>query len=64
MFTKEKGVMKKISFLSLAVVILIGWTGIGVAQQAKIPPEVWEKAKTKGVVRVIVGFNVPWKPEG
>ena len=56
--------MKKNYFLSLAAVILIGWTGIGIAQQGKVPPELWEKAKTKGVVRVLVQLNVPWQPEG
>ncbi len=56
--------MKKRLSLCLAAVVWIGWTDIAVAQQGKVPPEVWEKAKTKGVVRVIVGLNVPWQPEG
>ena len=29
-----------------------------------MPPEVWQKAKIEGIVRVIVGLNVPWQPEG
>lgn len=62
-FYKE-GVVQGRLFLCLAVLALIVWTGTGIAQQSKVPPEVWEKAQTEGVVRVIVGLNVPWQPEG
>jgi hypothetical protein len=47
-----------------AALALVVWTGIGIAQQSKVPPEVWQKAKTTGIVRVIVGLDVPWQPEG
>ena len=56
--------MNKRSCLYLLAVVGIGCVGFGAAQQAKIPPEVWEKAQTKGVVSVNVGLNVPWQPEG
>ncbi len=56
--------MKKELFVCLAAIVLIAWTGNTVAQQGKVPPEVWEKAKTKGVVRVIVELNLPTKPVG
>jgi len=56
--------MKKRSFLWFATVLMIGWTGIVTAQESKVSPEVWEKAKTKGVVRVMVQLDVPWQPEG
>ena len=56
--------MTKRLFLCLTVVVLIGWTETGVAQQSKVPAEIWQKAQTEGVVRVIVGLNVPWQPEG
>jgi len=56
--------MTKRLFLCLTVVVLIGWSGIGAAQQIKVPPEVWEKAQTEGVIPVLVQLDVPWKPEG
>ncbi len=40
------------------------WMGTGVAQQSKVPPEIWQKAQEKGTVHVIVQLNVPWQPEG
>ena len=51
-------------FQALAALVFIGWTGIGIAGESKVPPEVWEKAQTKGVVRVLVQLDVPWQPEG
>jgi len=48
----------------MAILVLIGWTGIGIAQQGKVPPEVLQKAQTKGVVRVIVQLDVATRPEG
>jgi hypothetical protein len=56
--------MKTRGFLGLATLVWVVWTGTGVAQQGKVPPEIWEKARVKGVVRVIVGLNMPWRPEG
>jgi hypothetical protein len=63
--------MKKLSFLCLPAVVLITWTGIGIAQQGKVPAklpkvraEVWQKAQAEGVVGVIVGLDVPWQLEG
>jgi hypothetical protein len=56
--------MKKGLRLCLAVLVLLAWTEVGVAQQQKVPPEVWEKVQAEGVVRVIVGLDVPWEPEG
>jgi subtilisin len=56
--------MKKRLFLCLSAVVLLAWTEVGVAQQSKVPPEVWEKAQREGVVLVIVGLDVPTKIEG
>mgnify|MGYP001558934467 CR=1 FL=1 len=56
--------MKKRVFLCLAAVMSIWWTGIGIAQQSKVPAEVWQKAQTEGIVRVLVGVDAPTKLEG
>lgn len=56
--------MKKRSFLCLAVLVLIEWTGFGFAQESKVPQQVWQKAQEKGVVRVIVQLDLLWQPEG
>ena len=65
--------MKKRSFLPITTVILMAWTGLGVAQQAtgagipaqgKVPLTALQTAKAKGFVRVLVQLNVPWQPEG
>ena len=56
--------MNKRFFLCLLAVVGIGCVGFGAAQQGKIPPEVWQKAREKGVVRVLVQLDAPTKPEG
>ena len=56
--------MNKRLFLCLLAVVAMGCVVLDAAQQSKVPAEVWEKAQAKGVVRVIVGLNVPWQPEG
>ncbi len=44
--------------------LLITPLGIAVAQEAKVPAEVWEKAQIAGTVLVVVGLKAPWQPEG
>ncbi len=48
--------MKKKLFLCLTAALVFGWT-IGVAQQGKVPVEVWQWVQTTEVVRVIVQLH-------
>ncbi len=41
-------------FLWLLTVAGTTCSALAADQQGRVPPEVWEKAQTKGVVRVIV----------
>jgi hypothetical protein len=56
--------MKTVAFFSLSLIVLIGCTGISIAQQSKIRAEVWRTLQEKGRVRVLVLLNMPWKSEG
>ena len=56
--------MNKRFFLCLLAVVGIGCIAFGAAQQGKVPPDIWQKAREKGVVRVLVQLNVPTKPIG
>ncbi len=58
--------MKKRLSLYLTAALVFGWTSIGVAQQGKVPEEVWQKARTNGVVRIIVHMytDVTTTPDG
>ena len=55
--------MKKRPFLYVALV-LTTYAGTASSQQSKLSPELWQTVQRQGVVRVIVGLNVPWQPEG
>ena|SRR2546425_2178600 len=62
--------MKYRLVLSLTVTVLVGWTGIGVAQQGtgegvlpqnKVRQGVWQKVQEKGVAQVNVRLNGQWE---
>lgn len=46
------------------VVVLFGWTAVGMAQAGLVPAEVAHKAQTEGAARVIVQLDVVIQPEG
>jgi hypothetical protein len=52
------------TFVGLAILLLLACARVGFSQQSKVPPEIWQKAKTKGMVQVMVQLNVPWQAEG
>ena len=56
--------MKNKMLVGLAILLLLACARIGFSQQSKVSPELWRTAQTQGVVRVSVGLNVPWQPEG
>lgn len=67
-FGKEVTQMKSRILVILALVVVVGCAGSGVAQDTekkevarprKVPPELTQKAQTQGTVRVIVNLNVP-----
>ena len=45
-------------------VVVLWWTGIGMAREGVVPAEIAHKAQTEGVARVIVQLDVPVQPEG
>lgn len=53
--------MRQGSLLFFTALIFGACTGVSPAQQPKVPPEMWEKAKAEGMVRVLVQLNVPTK---
>ena len=58
--------MKKRSLLYIILAMLIVLPRIGAAQQPKlpkIPPDLWQKAQEKGVVRVIIDLDLPVQSE-
>jgi len=62
---KERN-MKKKWFSYAIIVVLIFFPGVGPAQQAsrpRIPPAIRQKMQEKGVARVTVGLNIPWRAE-
>lgn len=57
--------MKNLVLLSLLLLLAFVWSSVGrAAQPQKIPDQLWKNAQEKGTVRVIVGLNIPWQPEG
>ena len=55
---------RRLTVMMGMLVVLIGWTGIGLAREGVVPAEITKKAQTKGVVRVIVQLDVATRPEG
>jgi hypothetical protein len=64
--------MKSRMLVVLALAVLVGCAGNGVAQDAekkevarprKVPPELMQKAQEKGLVTIIVDLDFPVQPE-
>lgn len=65
---EEEHLMKKKRLIRLhlpfVMAALVGCGGVSVAQQTKVPREVWRTVQEKGVARVIVLLNMQWESEG
>ena len=64
----EKVGLAAMKSILVAVVLVITWiysaASIDAAQRNKVSEKIWQSVRATGVVDVIVGLNVPWKPLG